>query len=135
VFEIHLHLVWVTKYRKPVLVGPIGKRARELIGEICGTHDVHILKGYISKDHVHLLLSIPPKVTISRLVQRLKGKTAYMMLQEFAALKREFWGCHLWARGYFCCSIGNVTDDVVAAYIANQVESGLGDFRVEHGDF
>src|ERR1700743_1594770 len=94
-FEIHLHLVWVTKYRKPVLVGPIGKRARELIREICGSHDVQILKGHISKDHVLVLLSIPPKVTISRLVQRLKGKTAYMMLREFAALKREFWGRHL----------------------------------------
>src|SRR3954454_2980451 len=95
VFEIHLHLVRVTKYRKPVLVGPIGKRARELIREICGTHDVQILKGQISKDHVHLLLSIPPKVTISRLVQRLKGKTAYKMLHEFAALRKEFWGRHL----------------------------------------
>jgi putative transposase len=96
---------------------------------------VHILKGHISKDHVHLLLSIPPKVTISRLVQRLKGKTAYMMLREFSALKREFWGRHLWARGYFCCGTGNVTDEAVAAYIANQGESGPGDFRVEHGDF
>ena len=73
VFEIHLHLVWVTKYRKPVLVGPIGKRVRDLIREVCGSHDVHILKGHISKDHVHLLVSIPPKVTISRLVQALKG--------------------------------------------------------------
>jgi putative transposase len=135
VFEIHLHLVWVTKYRKPVLVGPIGKRARELIREIRGSHDVHILKGHISKDHVHLLLSIPPKVTISRLVQRLKGKTAYMMLREFSALKREFRGRHLWARGYFCCGTGNVTDEAVAAYIANQGESGPWDFRVEHGDF
>src|SRR3981189_2037898 len=95
VFEIHLHLVWGTKYRKPVLVGPIGKRARELIREICGTHDVPILKGHISKDHVHLLLSIPPEVTISRLVPRLKGKPAYQMLQEFAALRS---------------SPGNVTD-------------------------
>ena len=85
VFEIHLHLVWVTKYRKPVPVGPIGKRARELIREICGTHDVQILEGHISKDHVHLLLSIPPEVTISHLVRRLKGKTAYKMLQEFGA--------------------------------------------------
>jgi putative transposase len=135
VFEIHLHLVWVTKYRKPVLVGPVGRRARELIREICGTHDVHILKGHISKDHVHLLVSIPPKVTISRLVQRLKGKTAYRMLQEFAPLRREFWGRHLWARGYFCCSSGNVTDAVVAEYIANQGGSGPGDFKVEHGDF
>ena len=135
VFEIHLHLVWVTKYRKPVLVGPIGKWARELIREVCGTHDVQILKGHISKDHVHLLLSIPPKVTISRLVQRLKGKTAYEMLHELATLRKEFWGRHLWARGYFCCSTGNVTDAVIAESIAHQGEAGPGDFRVEHGDF
>ena len=79
-FEIHLHLVWVTKYRKPVLVGPVGHRVRDLIRAICGGLDVHILKGHVGKDHVHLLMSIPPQVTISRLVQRLKGKTAYRML-------------------------------------------------------
>ena len=89
VFEIHLHLVWTTKYRKPVLVGPVGIRLRELIREICGAEDVLILKGHVSKDHVHLLVSIPPQVTISRLVQRLKGKTAYKMLQEFAPLRKR----------------------------------------------
>src|SRR5512135_683693 len=78
VFEIHLHLVWVTKYRKPVLVGAVGVRLRELVREICGAEDVHILKGHVSKEHVHLLVSLPPQVTISRLVQRLKGKTAYI---------------------------------------------------------
>jgi putative transposase len=134
VFEIHLHLVWVTKYRKPVLAGPVGVRARELIREVCGEQDVHILKGHISKDHVHLLVSIPPRVTISRLVQRLKGKSAYKLLQEFAPLREQFRGRHLWARGYFCGSSGDVTDEIVAAYIANQGEPGPGDFRVEGGD-
>lgn len=125
----------MTKYRKPVLVGAVRKRARDLIREICGTYDVQILKRQISKDHVHLLLSIPPKVTIRRLVQRLSGKTAYKMWHEFAALRKEFCGRHLRARGYFCCSTGNVTDAVIAEYIAHQGESGPGDFRVEHGDF
>ncbi len=136
VFEIHLHLVWVTKYRKPVLVGVrvIGHRVRDLIHEICGGLDVLILKGHVSKDHVHLLVSIPPQVTISRLVQRLKGKTAYKMLQESAPLRKQFWGRHLSARGYFCCSSGNVTDEVVAEYIANQGRPGPGDFRVEEGE-
>ena len=79
VFEIHLHLVWVTKYRKPVLGGSVGVRVRDLIREICGGSDVLIIKGHVSKDHVHLLVSIPPQLTISRLVQRLKGKTAYKL--------------------------------------------------------
>ena len=135
VFEIHLHLVWVTKYRKPVLTGAVGSRVRDLIREIGGTADVLIIKGHVSKDHVHLLVSIPPQVTISRLVQRLKGKTAYKLLGEFAHIRKEFWGRHLWARGYFCCSSGNVTDQVIAEYIANQGGPGLEDFRVEHGDF
>ena len=135
VFEIHLHRVWVTKYRKPVRVGPVGMRLRELIREVCGKFDVHILKGHVSKDHVPLLVSIPPQVTISRLVQHLKGKTASKMMQEFTPLRKQFWGRHLWARGYFCCSSGNVTDQVIAEYIANQDKPGDGDFRVEHGDF
>lgn len=130
IYQIHLHLVWVTKYRKPVLTGAVGHRTRDLIREICGQHEVRILKGHVSKDHVHLLVSVPPQVTVSRLVQRLKGKTAYKMLQEFQHLRKEFWGRHLWARGYFCCSSGNVTDEVVAQYIENQGKEDE-DFRVE----
>ena len=61
VFEIHLHLVWVTKYRKPVLTGAVGSRVRDLIREICGPSDVLITKGHVSKDHVHLLVGYPPK--------------------------------------------------------------------------
>ncbi len=68
VFRIHLHLVWVTKYRKPVMTGEVGLRVRELLREICGHHEVTIIKGHISKDHVHLFVSVPPRVTISRVV-------------------------------------------------------------------
>jgi putative transposase len=131
VYAIHLHLVWVTKYRKPVLGGAVGVRVRDLIREICGMSEVLIIKGHVSRDHVHLLVSIPPQVTISRLVQRLKGKTAYKLLQEYAHLRKEFWGRHLWARGYFCCSSGNVTDEVVAKYIEDQGQGDNGDFGVE----
>src|SRR3954468_24663961 len=81
VFEIHLRLVWVTKYRKPVLGGAVGVRVRDLIREICGGSNVLIIKGHVSKGHVPLLVSIPPQVTISRLVQRPKGETAYKLLQ------------------------------------------------------
>ena len=73
VFEIHLHLVWITKYRRPALTGEIAMRVRDLIRDICGQHEVSIMKGHVSKDHVHLLISLPPQVTISRLMQWLKG--------------------------------------------------------------
>ena len=64
------------------------------------------MKGHVAKDHVHLFVPIPPQVTIGRLLQWLKGKTAHHLLAEFAHLKKQFWGRHLWARGYFCCKFG-----------------------------
>jgi putative transposase len=131
VFDIHLHIVWTTKYRKPVMVGEVGHRVREIVRQACREQDVEILKGHVSKDHVHLFVSIPPQVTISRLVQRLKGRSSYKLLGEFAHLRKTFWGRHLWARGYFCCSSGNVTDEVIKAYIENQDHETDGDFRIE----
>ena len=135
-YEIHLHLVWVTKYRRPVLRGEVGERLREIIRELCAADDVSILKGHVARDHVHLFLSIPPQVTISRLVQRLKRASSYKLLAEYSKLKKKFWGRHLWARGYFVCSSGNVTDEVIAAYIEQHSEAGGTDdgFRVEGED-
>ncbi|MBW1989569.1 MAG: IS200/IS605 family transposase [Deltaproteobacteria bacterium] len=131
VFMIHLHLVWITKYRKPILTGDVAYRLRELIREICRTEKTEIIRGHISKDHVHLFVSVPPQVTISRLVQRLKGKTSHKMLNEFESLRKNFWGRHLWARGYFCCSSGNVTDDVIKQYIENQSHDVDTEFKIE----
>jgi putative transposase len=131
VFEIHLHLVWITKYRRPVLTGEVAVRTRDMIREGCRQQDVTILKGHVSKDHVHLFVSIPPDVTISRLVQQLKGKTAYKLMWEFPHLRKKFWGGHMWARGYFCCSSGNVTDEIIMQYIENQSHDTDQDFRVE----
>jgi putative transposase len=131
VLEIHLHLVWTTKYRKPVMRGDVGVRVREVIRQVCRAEEVDILKGHVSKDHVHLFVSIPPQVTISRLVQRVKGKSSHALLAEYSHLRRAFWGRHLWARGYFCCSSGNVTDEVIKQYIENQQEEEDAEFRVE----
>ena len=128
VFEIHLHLVWITKYQRPELSGEVATRVRDLIRDICAQHEV---KGHVAKDHVPLSVSIPPQVTISRLLQWLKGKTAHHLLAEFQHLKKQFWGRHLWARGYFCCSSGNVTDEVIAKYIADQNVEQDEDFRVD----
>lgn len=131
VFEIHLHVVWTTKYRRAALTGEVATRVRDLIREICGQHEVTIMKGHVAKDHVHLFVSIPPQVTISRLIQWLKGKSSYKMLGEFPHLQKQFWGRHMWARGYFCCSSGNVTDEVIAEYIANQSHDRDDDFKVD----
>ena len=95
--------------------------------------EIEIIKGDVSSDHVHMLVSVPPSVSISKLMQSLKGRSSRKLMTEFRALKREFWGRHLWARGYFACTTGNVTDEVIKEYIENQeVERDKdADFRVE----
>lgn len=130
VYSVHLHLVWITKYRKKVLVGKIAFRAKDLIRAICERNRVDILKGYVGADHVHLLVSIPPSLAISKLMQQIKGKSSYLMLQEFKQLRRQYWGQHMWARSCFCCSTGNVTDEIIKNYIEQQdAEDDI--FRVE----
>ena len=120
VYDLKYHIVWITKYRKQVLGGAIGKRVRELIRQTCASLDVYIVKGHVAKDHIHLLVSVPPNLAVSELVKRLKGRSSRKMLQEYDELRREFWGRHLWARGYFAASTGNVTDEIVAEYIEKQ---------------
>ena len=117
VFSIHLHLVWITKYRKPVLIGDIALKTREILRQICEAESVEIIRGHVSRDHIHLFVSMPPQIAISRLVQKLKGKSSHKLLHTYPSLRRQYWGRHFWARGYFCCSSGNVTDDVIKQYI------------------
>jgi putative transposase len=122
VFDLKYHIVWITKYRKPILNSKRALRARELIREICLAHSVQILKGHISKDHVHLLVSVPPQLSVSTLTQYLKGKTSRKLLQEDKQLSKLYWGEHLWARGYFAVSSGTITDEAIMEYIKNQDE-------------
>ena len=132
-YDIKYHLVWITKYRKPALRGDVAKRARELIRQECKKLDVEIIKGHVAKDHVHLLVSVPPHLSVSKLMHQLKGKSSYKLLHEYRRLQRRFWGRHLWARGYFCASTGNVTDEAIAAYVEQQERSDRDDdFTVEH---
>ena len=131
VYQMHLHFVWTTKYRKPVLHGDVALRVRDIVREICGAHDVDILKGHVRPDHVHLFVSVPPHVAPSRLMQAVKGKSSHHLMRDYRRLHREFWGRHLWARGYFVCSSGNVTDEMVKEYIESQGgDPQDGDFTV-----
>jgi putative transposase len=130
-YDLKYHLVWITKYRKQVLIGQVAERCRELIREICKANEVEIVKGHVSRDHIHLFVSVPPRLSISKLMQYLKGKTSHKMLFEFKHLQRQFWGKHIWARGYFAVSSGNVTDEVIMKYIENQdVEDNDDNFKI-----
>ena len=110
VTRLTVHVVWVTKYRYHVLQGDIQKRCRSVLIQICDAEDVRILKGVISKDHVHMLLEYPPSLAVSDLVKRLKGRTSRLLQQEFPDVRKRYWGKHLWAIGYGAWSSGNITD-------------------------
>ncbi|MDQ6968692.1 MAG: IS200/IS605 family transposase, partial [Mariprofundaceae bacterium] len=101
-----VHLVWVTKYRSPVLRGEIQKRCREIIIQICDAEDVQILKGVVSKDHIHMHVDYPSKLSVSDFVKRVKGRTSRKLQSEFPSLKKRYWGRHFWAIGYGAWSTG-----------------------------
>ena len=119
VWECKYHLVWITKYRYPVFVGDVGLGARELLREIARGLEMTIYAGAINPDHVHVLVLIPPQVSVSRAVQFLKGKSSHRLLSEFAALRKRYWDQHLSARGYWVASSGNLTDEVWQKCIEN----------------
>ncbi len=122
VFDLKYHLVWTTKYRKPVLTGRLAIRLRDLVREICAANEFQIIRGHVSKEHVHLFISMSPQISVSKIAQLIKGKTSRKILQDFPQLNKKFWGQHFWSRGYFCTTSGAITDEMVMDYIKNQDE-------------
>ena len=120
VYDLKYHVIWCTKYRYRILTGEIAARFRELTREICSANYVDIISGSISPDHVHMLLSIPPSVSLSKIMQYIKGKTSRKMMIEFQTLKKRYWGQHIWAKGYFAVTVGQLNEKEVQEYIENQ---------------
>jgi putative transposase len=120
VWDIKYHLVWITKYRYKVLRGEVGERARELLRQICAAREVRILRGAVSPDHIHMLVVAPPQLAPAKLVQFLKGRSSRMLQRDFPHLRKRYWGQHLWARGYFCATVGAVDEKTVLDYIESQ---------------
>lgn len=117
VSRLTVHLVWSTKYRYSVLKGDVKTRCRTILIQICDAEDVRILKGVVSKDHVHMHVSYRPSQSISGLVKKLKGRSSRKVQQEFPELKKRYWGRHFWAIGFGCWSTGNITDEMVNEYL------------------
>ena len=132
VYDIQYHFVWVTKYRYAILKDDIALRVRELIRQICESRNITILNGHVSASHVHLHVSCPPELAPSKIVQSLKGRSSRLVQQEFPYLRKRYWGKHLWARGYFCATIGKITEKMIAAYIDQQEQPPRRDnFKVD----
>ena len=122
--------MWTTKYRYRVIVGKIAERTRKLVIQSCNSMNVNIIKGAIGKEHIHLLVSCPPSLSVSKLVQQLKGKTSRTLQMEFKELRKRYWGRHLWASGYFCRSVGTVTRNIIKEYIENQEDEYDENFKI-----
>ena len=115
-----MHLVWLPKYRKPVLTGEVAVRVRDLIRQIAAEHELEIISGKVARDHVHVFVGYRPNQDVSQIMQWLKGISSRVLLQEFPHLRKRFWGRHFWARGYLAVSSGNITDEMVNEYIEEQ---------------
>src|SRR5436190_199959 len=131
IYDLKYHIIWCTKYRYRVLLGEVAHRARELIREVGAANYVDILSGSLSPDHIHILVSVPPSLPLSKLVQYMKGKSSRKLLMEFPTLRKRYWGQHLWARGYFAVTVGNLNQQQVQEYIENQeLNHTKDDFRI-----
>ena len=121
VLDLKYHCVWKSKYSHPVLRGEIGLGLRRILREIAIEKQIEIIKGNIRANHVHLLVSAPSYHSPAKIMQYLKGKSSYRLQREYGkVLNKHYWGQHIWSRGYFCATVGAVTEEQVKAYIENQ---------------
>ena len=107
VYYHRYHIVWATKYRYKVLCGDVRLRARDICRQVCGENGVEILHGVLSRDHVHMFVSVPPKLAVADLVRKMKGRSSYKLQREFPELKKRYWGRKFWGRGYFSTTSWN----------------------------
>jgi putative transposase len=120
IWDIKYHLIWITKYRYPILRGEVAERARDVIRQICQSREVTIVRGAVSPDHIHLLVSAPPLLAPAKLAQYVKGKSSRQLQEDFPHLRKRYWGQHMWARDYFCATVDVVDEKTIMEYIENQ---------------
>jgi REP-associated tyrosine transposase len=123
VFYHRYHIVWITKYRYRVLQGEVRVRIREIIAQAAESLGIRIVNGVLSADHVHIFAEIPPHISVSDFVKIAKGRSSRKIQQEFPEIRKRYWGCHFWGRGFFSSTSGNVTDDVINNYINNHSDA------------
>ena len=126
-WECKYHVVWIPKCRRRVLFGQLRQHLGEVLHELARQRESHILEGHLQPDHVHMLISIPPKYSVSQVIGYIKGKSAIHIARTYLGQRRNFTGMHFSARGYFVSTVG-ADEDVVRAYIRAQEQE---DARLE----
>lgn len=120
VWECKYHLVWCPKYRYRVLTGDIGASVSELIGQLCQWKKLELLESNVQDDHIHMVVSVPPKYAISEVVGFLKGKSAIKLFDLHTELKKRYWGRHFWAKGYCVRTVG-LDEERIRKYVKWQL--------------
>lgn len=121
VFKNHVHLVFVTKYRRGVFTEEMLKLLHDLFDETCQQMESELIEFNGEDDHVHLMLCCPPKLALANLIGKLKGKSSYYLRKNYwAHLKDKLWGGHLWSPSYCVVSCGGAPLEIVKQYIQNQ---------------
>ena len=115
------HIVFAPKYRRRVFYGEKRAEIREIIRTLCAWKGVEIIEGEICTDHIHLLLSIPPKISVSSFMGYLKGKSSLMIFEKYANLKYKYGNRHFWCRGYYVSTVGK-NRKAIEQYIRNQLQ-------------
>ena len=122
-FYHRFHIVWITKYRYRVLQGELRIRVKEIIAMVAQEMGIKVVNGVLSADHVHIFAEIPPHISVSQFVKIAKGRSSRKIQSAFPEIRKKYWGCHFWARGFFSSTSGNVTDDIINNYIDNHSDA------------
>jgi len=120
VFNMHVHLVFVTKYRRNVFTKSTLNYMQSVFSSVCHDFEAELAEFDGERDHVHLLIFYPPKISISKLVNSLKGVSSRMLRKEFPTIQKYYWKGVLWSPSYFAASCGGATLDVIQKYIQSQ---------------
>lgn len=120
-WKCQYHIVFIPKYRRKVMYGNVKADVREVLKKLCEFKKVQIIEGAVCADHVHLCVSIPPKLSVSEFVGYLKGKSALMIFDKHPEIGSK-WYRSFWARGYYVSSVGNITEEAIKRYIQEQQE-------------
>ena len=116
VWECKYHVVWIPKFRYRVLQDDVRLYVRNVLRELCRRHRVEILEGNVQRDHLHLVLSVPPSYSVSRLVGYLKGKSAIQIFRRFSKVRKKYLGKHFWSRGYAVSTVG-LNEEMIRKYV------------------
>ena len=118
-WDCKYHIVWGPKYRRKVLYGRLRRELGEVFHDLARQKDSRILEGHLQPDHIHVLISIPPKYSVAQVVGFIKGKSAIYIARAYLGQKKNYGGMHFWARGYYVSTVG-ADEEVIRNYIRNQ---------------